>query len=594
MDKPAAAAAAAPASRRWVPYEHYRAATRPLVAARAAALRPFAKRYWPLPAVNPLGVTVGEALVGVGLLAATTASAILVKDDREGSGSVAAIAVLAVYSLATRHLNPATLLFGMPYERALRWHFNVGCVALVLSLVHAGACMARVGWRWADAVGEDALHTSGLVLLVLMGSMAVSSNRFLRRWWYSLWLAVHIVLAVATGIAGAVHGAAAVTGGLAIVVIDRAVLGVAYEALFRYRAVTAEAVITALPAGVVRISFPRSKAFRFRGGQWVLLNIPAVSRAGVHPFSLSSAPRDEVVTIHVRALGDWTRALAAAAAAAGPGGLRTRVWMQGPYGSNAVDVSGDRYAAVVLISGGIGVTPLQSTYLELVSAASRGRRLTKVLFLWSVREVAMIGAVYPGMSGHSAADVSAPPLPASFQPDLVVGATAVLDAEPAVDVEKAVQVAASDVSSDVPADGDEAAVAVDGHASSAAGTAAGTATNPAAPTTPPAAGSGGVEEGVFELAFHLTRPATPDAVRTGTLDGEAGALEAATLSVGRLDPDAVMARMAAVATAAGLPRVAVLTCGPEPLTAAVRAAAVRAGRTTPGVAFDVHIEHFAW
>lgn len=585
------AGAAAPAGRRWVPYEHYCAATRPLVAARAAALRPFAKRYWPLPAVNPLGVTLGEALVGVALLAATTAAAILVKDDREGSGSVAAIAVLAVYSLATRHLNPATLLFGMPYERALRWHFNLVVVALVLSLVHMGACMAHVRWRWAGALADDELYTSGLVLLVFMGSMAVSSIRFLRRWLYSQWLCIHVVLAIATGITGAIHGAAAITGGLAVVVLDRVVLGAAYEALFRYRAVTAEAIITALPAGIVRISFPRSKAFRFRGGQWVLLNIPAVSRTGVHPFSLSSAPRDEVVTIHVRALGDWTRALSMAAAAAGPGGLKTRVWMQGPYGCNAVDVAGDRYAAVVLISGGIGVTPLQSTYLELLSAASRGRRLTKVLFLWSVREVAMIGAVCPGMGGDSS-NVAVRPLPASFQPDLVVGATAALDAGPAVDVEKAVDVAAaSGTGSDVHADGCGAA-AVDAGPPDAAAAAVGASAGRAAPTAPHSAIGGGEE--VFELAFHLTRPASPDAVRTGALHGVAGAPEAATLAIGRLDPDAVMARMAAVATAAGLPRVAVLTCGPEPLTAAVRAAAVRAGRATPAVAFDVHIEHFAW
>lgn len=584
------AAAATPAGRCWAPYEHYRVATRPLVAARAAALRPFAKRAWPLPAVNPLGVTLGEALVGVALLAATTAAAVLVKDDREGSGSVAAIAVLAVYSLATRHLNPATLLFGMPYERALRWHFNLVVVALVLSLVHMGACMSHVRWRWAGALADDELYTSGLVLLVLMGSMAVSSNCFFRRRWYSLWLLVHAILAIATGITGAIHGAAAITGGLGLVVFDRVVLGAAYQALFRYRAVTAEAVITALPAGVVRISFPRSKAFRFRGGQWVLLNIPAVSRAGVHPFSLSSAPRDEVVTIHVRALGDWTRALAVAAAAAGPGGLKTRVWMQGPYGSNAVDVAGDRYAAVVLISGGIGVTPLQSTYRELVSAASRGRRLTKVLFLWSVREVAMIGAVYPGMGGDTA-DVAAPALPASFQPDLVVGATAALDADSVVDVEKAVDAAASPTATDVHADGWGAA-AVNAGPPDAAAAAAGTTTSAPAPTAPPAAVGGGEE--VFELTFHLTRPASPDAVRTGALHGRAGVPEGAALAVGRLDPDAVMARMAAVATAAGLSRVAVLTCGPEPLTTAVRAAAVGAGRATPAVAFDVHIEHFAW
>jgi len=126
------------------------------------------------------------------------------------------------------------------------------------------------------------------------------------------------------------------------------------------------------------------------------------------------------------------------------------------------------------------------------------------------------------------------------------------------------------------------------------GEAAAAAAAAAAPIPPASVGGGGGGGGddIFELAFHLTRPAAPGDVAASPVGGFVP--EAATLHVGRLDADAIMGRMGAVATAAGLHRVAVLTCGPASLTAAVRAAAVRAGRATPGVAFDVHMEHFSW
>mgnify|MGYP001807039733 CR=1 FL=1 len=45
------------------------------------------------------------------------------------------------------------------------------------------------------------------------------------------------------------------------------------------------------------------------GGQYVFINIPGISWMEFHPFSLSSAPGENRVHLHVRVLGDWTRRL---------------------------------------------------------------------------------------------------------------------------------------------------------------------------------------------------------------------------------------------------------------------------------------------
>lgn len=78
-----------------------------------------------------------------------------------------------------------------------------------------------------------------------------------------------------------------------------------------------------------------------------------------HPFSLSAAPNREWLRITVGAVGDHTRALQ---------GLRpgVRVFAEGPYGAMTAALRTRR--KVVLIAGGIGITPLRALIDPLAAA----------------------------------------------------------------------------------------------------------------------------------------------------------------------------------------------------------------------------------
>ena len=56
----------------------------------------------------------------------------------------------------------------------------------------------------------------------------------------------------------------------------------------------------------------------------------------------------------------------------------------------AAVAAGDRYQAVLLISGGIGITPIQAQFNELLLQASRGRPLKRLALVWSVRDRFMV------------------------------------------------------------------------------------------------------------------------------------------------------------------------------------------------------------
>jgi predicted ferric reductase len=98
-----------------------------------------------------------------------------------------------------------------------------------------------------------------------------------------------------------------------------------------------------------------------RAGQYFLLRFLAGGgwwRA--HPFSLSAAPNGDWLRFTVKAGGDWTAALQQIR----PG---TPIFAEGPYGAfTGARRTKDR---VLLVAGGIGITPLRALLEELPASA---------------------------------------------------------------------------------------------------------------------------------------------------------------------------------------------------------------------------------
>ena len=70
-----------------------------------------------------------------------------------------------------------------------------------------------------------------------------------------------------------------------------------------------------LPGGVLELRLSKPRGFRYAPGQYVHLCCPSISAFEWHPFTLTSAPEDDFLSVHIKAAGDWTSALHALAAA---------------------------------------------------------------------------------------------------------------------------------------------------------------------------------------------------------------------------------------------------------------------------------------
>jgi len=165
------------------------------------------------------------------------------------------------------------------------------------------------------------------------------------------------------------------------------------------------------PSKVMELQIKKEKTTT-RAGQYIFLSCPEISYFQWHPFTLTSAPEEDYISVHIRVVGDFTSALAKAvgcdfdskdgkeASTAGGKVVGTatnppinrvlpRVMVDGPFGSASEDFF--KYETVLLVGAGIGVTPfasiLKSIWYRMNNFNnSKPTRLSKVYFTWVIRD----------------------------------------------------------------------------------------------------------------------------------------------------------------------------------------------------------------
>lgn len=180
----------------------------------------------------------------------------------------------------------------------------------------------------------------------------------------------------------------------------------------RSRHVTYISKVIQHPSRVMEIQIKKEKTTT-RAGQYIFLSCPEVSYFQWHPFTLTSAPEEDYISVHIRVVGDFTGALAKAlgcdfeskggkgekgaaggkvvGTAANPPINRVlpRVMVDGPFGSASEDFL--KFETVLLVGAGIGVTPfasiLKSIWYRMNNFNhSKPTRLSKVYFVWVIRD----------------------------------------------------------------------------------------------------------------------------------------------------------------------------------------------------------------
>ncbi len=290
--------------------------------------------------------------------------------------AVLGLTALVVVVLVPSRIRTLTRAFGV--DRIMGLHRRLGILALAAVVLHAVVALwidptllnpftaratAKVGW-------------GSLVSLLLVGGVAAGGRRPGAR--YEIWARLHVALAAAGLVLAALHViwlnhlVADPVMRVCLVLLAGVLLAVlshrwVWRPLFsRQGAYVVYGVRREGPSVSTLVLAPvhlRRGGMRFDPGQFVWLRLKrAVVGTEEHPFTIaSSANVTGRLELTVRDQGDFSHRVAA---------LRQgeKVWLDGPHGSFTAE-EGQDCAGLVLVAGGVGITPMMSMLRTL---AERG------------------------------------------------------------------------------------------------------------------------------------------------------------------------------------------------------------------------------
>ncbi|MFJ2019920.1 ferredoxin reductase family protein [Streptomyces nodosus] len=272
-------------------------------------------------------------------------------------------------------------------DRVARWHAMTGRYTLCLVLAHLvltmGGYALQAGLGFGGIVGQtvDSVEqlpdmgkaAVGTGLLLLIGLLSIGPVR--RRISYDFWYHVHLLTYAATYLSfwHQLSTGNEFAGRPEARTAWYVLYGAVTALLLWYRVLTpirlnlrhrlrVEAVIEETP-GVVSVLITGRKLHRMgaEAGQFFRWRFLAPGmRFSSHPYSLSAAPRPQMLRITVKAIGDHSSALRELK----PG---TRVWAEGPYG--ALTAHRRSRGKVLLVAGGVGITPMRALFETLPGAS---------------------------------------------------------------------------------------------------------------------------------------------------------------------------------------------------------------------------------
>ncbi|XP_075711304.1 dual oxidase 1-like [Rhinoderma darwinii] len=336
-------------------------------------------------------------------------------------GSAASISFMFSYILLTMCRNLITTLretflnHYIPFDAAVDFHRWIAMSALFLSILHSlghlvnvyiftitplsvlsclfptvfadnGSQFPQKYYWWFF---ETVPGMTGVLLLAIMALMYVFSTYYFRRVSFrGFWIIHHLY--VIFYVLTIIHGSFALIQQpkFHIFFIAPAIIFVGDKLISLRRKKIQIDVLEAkqLPSGVTYVKFQRPSDFDYKSGQWVRIACLSLGTDEYHPFTLTSAPHEETLSLHIRAVGPWTTSLRQLYSSPNKTEMKyPKLFLDGPFGEGHQEWN--KFEVSVLVGGGIGVTPFASILKDLVFKSSINERIQckKIYFIWVTR-----------------------------------------------------------------------------------------------------------------------------------------------------------------------------------------------------------------
>ncbi|KAJ0598196.1 putative ferric-chelate reductase (NADH) [Helianthus annuus] len=258
-------------------------------------------------------------------------------------------------------------LFGLTSEASIKYHIWLGHIVMTLFTSH-GVCYI-IYWivtkqtsemvKWAKT---DISNVAGELALVAGLIMWATTFPRIRRKMFEVFFYTHhlyILFVVFFVFHVGIAYASMMLPGFYLFMIDR------YLRFLQSKGKVRLVSSRVLPCETLELNFSKSRGLNYTPTSIIFINIPSISKAQWHPFTITSSSNlePEKLSVMIKSEGSWSRKLYQMLSS--PNSIdRLDVCVEGPYGPVATNFL--RHDMLVMVSGGSGITPFISIFRELV------------------------------------------------------------------------------------------------------------------------------------------------------------------------------------------------------------------------------------
>ncbi|KAG7401192.1 hypothetical protein PHYBOEH_002376 [Phytophthora boehmeriae] len=334
----------------------------------------------------------GELLIVLVFVAAVIVLVALLsdEDDYVTSGQVSLL-ILMFLILPVSRLPVWSILFESSFERIVKFHRWLGFfmnVAVIVHLVHATKVVdATLNEKYGSVT-----PVYGFIAFLCFSVMLVMSLEVVRRLFFEVFYFTHRVLSVVGFVFTILHAPSFIGPALGVP------LGVyALGLLFRWSSAFTNsyevlATVNASSSSTTLLLESTLKtgklAMRINPGSYFLVRLPAISALQWHPLSTIVTPDGKSVGFCVKDMGygSFTRKLLEKAGTQHD----LKANLCGPFGKISLDV--ERYDAIVVVAGGVGITPMMNLinqtrlFPSALAHSDKAAKTSDWYVMWSVRK----------------------------------------------------------------------------------------------------------------------------------------------------------------------------------------------------------------
>ncbi|KAK9080522.1 hypothetical protein SSX86_000280 [Deinandra increscens subsp. villosa] len=300
---------------------------------------------------------------------------------------------------------PVFRLFGIQFEASVRYHIWLGTMMLSFATLHGAGTLFI--WGIKNMLQDEILQWQKTGRIYLAGEISlvaglviwITSLPQVRRKRFEIFYYTHHLYTIFI-IFFLFH-----TGDRHFYMVLPAILIFVIERLLRLIQSRPETCIVSariFPLKAIEVILPKEPGLKYTPTSIIFIKIPIISKFQWHSFSIASSSLvdDDTMSIIIKCDGSWTNSLYDIIHGMPNAGLEQRaqcipVSVEGPYGPATTEFL-SKYDSLLLVAGGIGVTPFLSILQEISSAMNRfPTKIQLVYIMKKSSSISILNSVLP-------------------------------------------------------------------------------------------------------------------------------------------------------------------------------------------------------